>query len=104
MKRTISFTWSNPGSEIEYQITGVIHPDRAGKIKIMKTSVSFIHPVFKMVVAHGEFVQQQGGGKSLVIRAILNPRNKDIQNSFSAQELEKVEALLKENYHETNAI
>lgn len=57
-----------------------------------------------MVVAHGEFVQQQGGGKSLVIRAILNPRNKDIQNSFSAQELEKVEALLKENYHETNAI
>ena len=64
----------------------------------MKTSVSFIHPVFKMVVAHGEFVQQQGGGKSLVIRAILNPRNKDIQNSFSAQELEKVEALLKENY------
>ena len=64
----------------------------------MKTSVSFIHPVFKMVVAHGEFVQQQGGGKSLVIRAIWNPKNKDIQNSFSAQELEKVEALLKENY------
>jgi len=57
-----------------------------------------------MVVAHGEFVQQQSGGKSLVIRAILNPRNKDIQDSFSAQELEKVEALLKENYHETNAI
>ena len=70
----------------------------------MKTSVSFIHPVFKMVVAHGEFVQQQGGGKSLVIRAIWNPKNKDIQNSFSAQELEKVEALLKENYRETNAI
>ncbi len=57
-----------------------------------------------MVVAHGEFVQQQGGGKSLVIRAILNPRNKDIQNSFSPQELEKVEALLKENYRETNTI
>ena len=57
-----------------------------------------------MVVAHGEFVQQQGGSKSLVIRAIWNPKNKDIQNSFSAQELEKVEALLKENYRETNAI
>ena len=74
------------------------------KCDTMKTSVSFIHPVFKMVVAHGEFVKQQGGGKSLVIRAIWNPKNKDIQNSFSAQELEKVEALLKENYHETNAI
>lgn len=30
MKRTISFTWSNPGSEIEYRISGVINPGRAG--------------------------------------------------------------------------
>ena len=30
MKRNISFTWSNPGSEIEYHISGVIHPGRAG--------------------------------------------------------------------------
>lgn len=30
MKRNISFTWSNPGSETEYYITGVIHPGRPG--------------------------------------------------------------------------
>ncbi len=30
MKRNISFTWSNPGSEIEYHISGVILPGRPG--------------------------------------------------------------------------
>ncbi len=30
MKRNISFTWSNPGSEIEYHISGVIHQGRVG--------------------------------------------------------------------------
>ena len=30
MKTSVSFTWSNPGSEIEYHISGVIHPGRVG--------------------------------------------------------------------------